>query len=120
MKERMLAGDWYVADDAEPGGGLLPRGRPHHRLQRDDRAREGAPWRACCASLLGAVGEDTAIRPPLQVDYGTQIRVGARTFANYGLVALDVAEIVIGDDVQIGPNVQPAHPDPPAGGGPAP
>jgi maltose O-acetyltransferase len=31
---------------------------------------------------------------------------------NYGLVALDVASIAIGDDVQIGPNVQlltPTH-----------
>ncbi len=37
----------------------------------------------------------------------------ARTFANFGLVALDVAPITIGDDVQIGPNVQlltPTHP----------
>ena len=34
-------------------------------------------------------------------------------FANFGLVALDVATITIGDDVQIGPNVQlltPTHP----------
>ena len=32
---------------------------------------------------------------------------------NFGLVALDVAKIVIGDDVQFGPNVQlltPTHP----------
>lgn len=39
--------------------------------------------------------------------------MGARTFANFGLVALDVATITIGDDVQIGPNVQlltPTHP----------
>lgn len=40
-------------------------------------------------------------------------RIGARTFANFGLVALDVAPITIGDDVQIGPRVQlltPTHP----------
>jgi len=39
--------------------------------------------------------------------------VGARVFANFGLLALDVAVITIGDDVQIGPNVQlltPTHP----------
>ena len=59
------------------------------------------------------MGEKTVIRPPLYVDYGVHIRIGARTFANFGLVALDVAEITIGDDVQIGPNVQlltPVHP----------
>jgi maltose O-acetyltransferase len=53
------------------------------------------------------------LRPPLYVDHGTNLRVGARCFANFGLVALDVADITIGDDVQIGPNVQlltPTHP----------
>ena len=46
----------------------------------------------------------TAIRPPFRVNYGRFITVGARTFANFGLIALDVAPITIGDDVQIGPN----------------
>jgi maltose O-acetyltransferase len=35
------------------------------------------------------------------------------TAVNFGLMALDVAKITIGDDVQIGPNVQlltPTHP----------
>ncbi|WP_308259108.1 sugar O-acetyltransferase [Pseudonocardia sp. H11422] len=53
------------------------------------------------------------IRPPLFCDYGYQIHIGARVFVNFGLVALDVATITIGDDVQIGPNVQlltPTHP----------
>ena len=53
------------------------------------------------------------IRPPLRVDYGYNLHVGAGTFANFGLVALDVAPIRIGEDVQIGPNVQlltPTHP----------
>ena len=41
------------------------------------------------------------------------ITFGARCFANWGLVAADVATITVGDDVQIGPNVQlltPTHP----------
>src|SRR5262249_24326858 len=44
---------------------------------------------------------------------GRPRHIGARTFVNYGLVALDVARIEIGDDVQIGPLVQlltPTHP----------
>jgi maltose O-acetyltransferase len=50
-------------------------------------------------------------------DYGYQTSIGARCFVNWGLVALDVATITIGDDVQIGPNVQlltathPINPD---------
>ncbi|WP_277987646.1 sugar O-acetyltransferase [Nocardioides aromaticivorans] len=112
MRERMLAGDWYVADDAD----LLEayqRAVDLTTAYNATTAREGERRRELLEALLGEVGEDVTIRPPLQVDYGTQIRVGARTFANFGLVALDVAEIVIGDDVQIGPNVQlltPIHP----------
>ena len=63
--------------------------------------------------LLGAIGPDTVIRPPFRCDYGRYLRMGARSFANFGLVALDCAPITIGDDVQIGPNVAlltPTHP----------
>ena len=63
--------------------------------------------------LLGEFGEESELRPPLYCDYGSQIRIGARTFVNFGLVALDPAPITIGHDVQIGPNVQlltPTHP----------
>ena len=68
---------------------------------------------AVLRELLGSVGEGTAIRPPLCCDYGYQTHVGARTFMNFGCVLLDVATIRIGDDVQVGPNVQfltPTHP----------
>ena len=76
-------------------------------------AREPDERRRLLTELLGAIGADTEIRPPLRVDYGSHIRIGARSFANFGLVALDVAPITIGDDVQIGTNVQlltPTHP----------
>ena len=111
-RERILAGDWYVADDAD----LLEayqRAVDLTTAYNATTAREGERRRQLLGELLGEVGEDVTIRPPFQVDYGSQIRVGARTFANFGLVALDVAEIVIGEDVQIGPNVQlltPIHP----------
>lgn len=112
MEQRMLDGEWYVADDPA----LIEAHRRAIDLTADynaTTAREPDRRRELLTELLGAVGEDTDLRPPLHVDYGSQIRVGARTFANFGLVALDVAPITIGDDVQIGPNVQlltPIHP----------
>jgi maltose O-acetyltransferase len=63
--------------------------------------------------LLGSFGEGSEIRPPLQCDYGYQIHIGKRTYINFGAVLLDVAAIIIGDDVQVGPNIQlltPTHP----------
>lgn len=108
----MLAGDPYIADDPQLR-------RDSHRalrlLEAYNRSLTAGPAkrRRILEKLLGAFGPDSEIRPPLYCDYGYQIRIGARTFANFGLVALDVGPITIGDDVQIGPNVQlltPTHP----------
>jgi maltose O-acetyltransferase len=108
----MLAGEPYLGGDPE----LARERRRAARLIEAfnatprDRAGEG---RRILAELLGALGERVEIRAPFYCDYGYQISVGARTFANFGLVALDVATIRIGEDVQIGPGVQlltPTHP----------
>lgn len=108
----MLAGDPYLASDPE----LQEASRRAMRLsERYNRTSIDEPdeRRRVLEELLGAVGEGVEIRPPFHCDYGSNIRIGARTFANFGLVALDVTPITIGDDVQIGPNVQlltPTHP----------
>lgn len=112
MRERMVAGDMYIADDpvlAEESGRATSL---THRINTaDPNDHDGR--RALLTELLGAFGPGSDIRPPFRCDYGYQTFVGARTFANFGLLALDVATITIGDDVQIGPNVQlltPIHP----------
>ncbi|MCU7722972.1 sugar O-acetyltransferase [Actinoplanes sp. KI2] len=112
MRDRMLAGDLYLADDPELQEAML-RAMDLMDAFNATSAREPAEQRRLLTELLGAIGEDTYLRPPLRVDYGSHLRIGARTFANFGLVALDVADITIGDDVQIGTNVQlltPTHP----------
>jgi maltose O-acetyltransferase len=116
-RERMLAGDPYVADDPELG----ERMRRAALLSAEFAAlfrRDRAAARKVLEALLGGLGEGTVVRPPLYVDYGDQLRIGAGGFVNFGLVALDVAPITIGDDCQIGPNVQllaashPTDPEP--------
>lgn len=111
-RERMLAGDLYIADDPESGR-LHRRGMrladEYHRaeLAEDPGARE------ILRDLVGTLGEGAYVVPPLFVDYGENIHLGPRTFVNYNLTALDVAAITIGADCQIGPNVQlltPTHP----------
>lgn len=117
QRERMLAGDPYIPGDDPLLGEESQRARrladAYNRTAIDDTARQ----REILDELLGAIGTDSEIRPPFYCDYGYQLRIGARVFANFGLVALDVAAITIGDDVQIGPNVQlltPIHPLDPA------
>lgn len=115
MHERMLAGDLYLTDDPEI---LESRRRTTELMERYNAttAGDGFERRRLLQALLGSFGADSEIRPPLYVDNGWQITIGARCFANFGLVALDVAPITIGDDVQIGPYVQlltPTHPTDP-------
>ena len=110
--ERMRAGELYVAEGPE----LAEMASRARRLQDDYNRADGeasARRRSILGDLLGSIGPDSEIRPPFFCDYGAHIDVGARVFANFGLVALDVAPIRIGDDVQIGPGVQlltPTHP----------
>lgn len=112
QKEKMLAGDSYIANDPE----LQRLARRAYELAREYEQRyllDPAAAQEVLARLLGAIAPDVLIKPPLYVDYGSNITIGAGTFANYGLTALDVAAITIGRDVQIGPHVQlltPTHP----------
>ena len=111
-RQRMLAGDLYIADDPENerlARRALRLADAYHRAEvaGDPEAR------AILADLLGHLGEGAYVKPPLFVDYGENIRIGARTFVNYGLIALDVVAVTVGEDCQIGPNVQlltPTHP----------
>jgi maltose O-acetyltransferase len=101
----MVAGELYQADDPQITAALL-RSRALQDRYNATAAHEAGERRRLLVELLAEVGPDTEIRPPFRCDYGSQIHIGARTFANFGLVALDVVPITIGDDVQIGPNVQ--------------
>ncbi len=111
-RERMLAGDLYIADDPESGR-LAQRAvrlaDAYHRAAVEDEAAA----RPLLEEMIGELGQDAFVKPPLFVDYGEHISIGARTFVNYNLAALDVAPITIGEDCLLGPNVQlltPTHP----------
>ena len=105
MRDRMLAGDLYLADDPVL---TEERRRAMDLLEafNASRASDAEGRRRLLADLLGAWGAGSEIRSPFFCDYGYQTRVGSGTFANFGLVALDVGRIDVGDGVQIGPHVQ--------------
>ncbi|REE04061.1 sugar O-acetyltransferase [Citricoccus muralis] len=112
MYERMLAGDPYIAADPRleelsTAAALLTE------QYNATSVTEPALRRRLLSQLLASLGEEVVIRPPFHVDYGRFISIGDRTFANFGLMVLDVAPVRIGADVQIGTNVQlltPTHP----------
>ncbi len=103
--ERMLAGEDYLADDPD----LIRERRRAASLTAKFNAMLGdqdAERDQILRELLGHVGVESTVRPPFYCDYGYQTLLGDRVFANWGLVALDVGKITIGNDVLIGPNVQ--------------
>ncbi len=111
-RERMLAGDWYIADDPENSARHDKAIHLTH-LFAQEYAQLNPLAQNYLAELFHQIGPDTQLLPPVRVDYGENISIGARCFINFNLTALDVAPITIGDDCQIGPNVQlltPIHP----------
>ena len=71
---------------------------------------------AIVKELLGE-SDGAFINPPFYCDYGFHIKVGKNFFANYNCTILDVAQVTIGDNCQMAPNVaiytagHPIHPD---------
>jgi maltose O-acetyltransferase len=104
MRQRRDAGDWYQCDAK-----LVAQIRAAQRLALEfeqTQVMDPAKGRKILQALLGSVGNDVLIRAPLWVDYGKNLHIGDRSFANFGLIALDVAPIRIRRKVQIGTNVQ--------------
>ena len=56
-------------------------------------------------SFLGCVGKEVVIEPPFNVDYGCNLSIGDRLYANFNFTVLDSALVTIGDRAMIGPNV---------------
>jgi len=104
-KEKMLAGEVYSAVDPQLLSELeLTRERIYD--YNTLRPSEIAKMKQLLKELLGHVGDDDIIiNQPFRCDYGCQISVGKRFFANFNFTVLDEARVTIGDDCFIGPNV---------------
>jgi maltose O-acetyltransferase len=105
MKERMLRGELYLADDPEL---VADSARAQDLLERYNATRhvEHELRDRLLRELLAEVGEGVVVRPPFRCDYGRHISIGAGTFVNYDCVLLDVAPIRIGAACQLATRVQ--------------
>jgi maltose O-acetyltransferase len=99
----MLAGQLYLASDPEL---VAERRRCRALLRRFNDSDDEDERDAILRELCSEVGEGVFVQPPLSCDYGWNLSIGANTFVNYGLVALDVTTITIGERCQVGPAVQ--------------
>jgi maltose O-acetyltransferase len=116
MRERMLRGELYVADDAENEAEF---GRVQELLAWFNGSAPGAcdERDALLRRMLRHVGEGVVVRAPFYCEYGA-ISIGDGTFVNVDAVMLDVAPISIGAACQIATRVQlltathPVDPEP--------
>jgi maltose O-acetyltransferase len=105
MKERMVRGELYLADDRDLDAeyaraqDLLTRYNATSHGEQDERDR-------LLRELLGHVGDGVIVRPGFACEYGTPVSIGANTFVNVGCVMLDGAAITIGSHCQIASRVQ--------------
>lgn len=104
-KEKMLAGQTYSAVDPDLVRELnevKEKIRDYNDLRPSDKLAQ----RKLLKALLGHIADDEVlIIQPFYCDYGQQISVGRRFFANFNFTVLDEAHVTIGDDCFIGPNV---------------
>jgi maltose O-acetyltransferase len=104
-REKMLAGELYVALDPELVA-LRARCRELCYDLNHSRDSEGDLRRRIFRELLGAGGDTAWIEPPFYCDYGGNLYLGANVFMNFNCIVLDVAPVRIGSRVMFGPNVQ--------------
>ena len=104
-KEKMLAGMVYDAATPE----LIAELQNTRDILYEYnmlRPSETQRMKEILKGLLGHTGDDNfLINHPFRCDYGKQISIGKRFFANFNFTVLDEAPVTIGDDCFIGPNV---------------
>ena len=96
----MLSGELYRASDPT----LVAERERAKALCRRYNGESVEGGRALLRDLLGR-DTDAHVEPPFFCDYGYNIRLGKNFYSNHNLVVLDCAEVSIGDDVKLGPNV---------------
>ncbi|EGR2127631.1 sugar O-acetyltransferase [Vibrio cholerae] len=103
-REKMLSGEYYDPSDAE-----LVKLRLEARLltEKLNQTSVSCPEKRVeiIKSLLGYTGNSIHIESTFNCDYGLNIHVGENFYANFGCVILDVAEVRIGDNCFIAPQV---------------
>ncbi|MDY6784000.1 MAG: sugar O-acetyltransferase [Cyanobacteriota bacterium] len=105
MRERMLAGELYIAFDPELSEMRLRAERLTHRFNAlpPDALQQR---KFLIQDLFGSIQGNFEVKSPFHCDYGCHILAGERLFINYDCVIIDCNFVRFGDRVLLGPKVQ--------------
>lgn len=102
--EKMLSGQYY-----NPSDQALVELRFNARLQTEKlnqtSAHQNEERSQIIKSLFGSTGENIHVESSFNCDYGCNIHVGENFYINFDCVILDVAEVRIGNNCFIAPQV---------------
>lgn len=110
-KEKMLAGELYIAEEAELAAEHARAIELCDRLDCGGISEEERD--AITRQLLGKCGKNTVLGRGFRCDYGYNIEAGDNFYVNYNVVILDVCKVKIGDNCLIAPQAgiyTAAHP----------
>src|SRR3954452_6906521 len=105
MKDRILRGELYIGTDEDltadyrRAQDILERYNASAFAEQELRDR-------LLRELLGHCGEGVHVRPPIRLEYGPRVSIGAGTFFNYDCLMLDVASVEVGAACQVASRVQ--------------
>lgn len=99
----MVAGEWYtcLSDELAMLRAKAKSAVHEHNMMHPDEVHGIGP---ALKALINA--PNAIIEAPFYCPYGFNIELGDRTFLNAGCTILDTAPVKIGDQCQLGPQVQ--------------
>lgn len=104
-REKLELGLWYDANHDAELRSLREAAAEIVYDFNQTRPSDAAQREKLLQELLGSMGKSVEILSPFQVDYGSNIHIGAYSFINHGAYLMDCAPIHIGAHVFIGPNL---------------
>lgn len=104
-KEKMLSGEYYLANDPELLAERTSCKRLLHRLNVTEYV-VGEGTREVLAELIPNAPANLYIEPPFHCDYGYNITCGDNVYFNVNCVVLDVMPVSLGSNVFCAPGVQ--------------
>lgn len=100
--EKMLSGEMYNSADCE----LVEfRKIARKTCKKINKTLDTKELKDIFKSFFGGTGENIHIESIFTCDYGRNIYVGDNFFANFNVTILDCADVVIGNNCMIAPNV---------------